>query len=76
MTWKHLEGAENRQICLVDSVSPNYFGTAAGDRCQHRHDLTRTHSARITGPKRNTDTEDKPNTLSYCICEKHQSKEA
>lgn len=34
MTWKPLGGAENRQIRLVGSLSPCYFGTAAGDRGQ------------------------------------------
>lgn len=70
MTWKPLAEAGNRQIRLVDSLSLCYFSTAAGDGCQHRHALTRAHPARITGPKRNTDTEGKPNTLSYCIREK------
>lgn len=71
VTWKPLEGAKNRQIHL-DSLSLLLRYSCWGGR-QHRRALTRTLPARITGPKRNTHTEDKPNTLSYCICEKKQT---
>lgn len=72
MTWKHLEGAENRQICPADSLCLCHFGTAAGDGCQHRRALTRTHPAWVIGPKGNADIEDKPDTLSYCIHKEQQ----
>lgn len=75
MTWKHLEGAENRQICPGDSLCPCELGPAAGDGCQHRQALRRPQPARITGPKGNTATEHEPHTLSYCIRQKQQTQE-
>ena len=68
-------GKRWEQTNLSSGFCPCYLSPAAGVRCQHRHALTRTHPARLTGPTGSTNTEDKPNTLPYCIDKKQQMQE-
>lgn len=75
MTWEHSEGAENRQICPVDSLHVTSVQLLGSDATTHM--LLRGHVLpKLTGPKGNTNKEDKPDILSYRIHKKQQMREA